>query len=114
MNLTRDQAISEHRKMWNWIADETEKQKRKVYKDEYFYKIGIENAPKNMCHCCEFNEQKGSYNSYCGNNCIIDWKSYMGCMGSYFLEWHIIDDWQESTRLARIIANLPERKENAD
>ena len=28
MELTREEAISEHRKMWNWIADEIEKEKR--------------------------------------------------------------------------------------
>ena len=39
MKLTREEAISEHRKMWNWIADEIEKEKR----DEY-----IEGLKKNI------------------------------------------------------------------
>ena len=30
--MTREEAIENHRKMWNWIADETEKRKRKVKK----------------------------------------------------------------------------------
>lgn len=116
MNLTRDQAISEHRKMWNWIADETENHKRKVLKIEYFLTMGINDIPFNECYCCEFNEQNDSYDSYCGNNCIINWESGMGCMRSYFFRWIVCDskNWQEATRLARIIANLPERKENAD
>ena len=36
MKLTREQAIMEHRKMWNWIADETLRLKRRVPKDNYF------------------------------------------------------------------------------
>lgn len=33
--MTRKEAIENHRKMWNWIADETVKQQRKVLKSEY-------------------------------------------------------------------------------
>lgn len=29
MELTREQAIAEHRKMWYWIAEETERRKEK-------------------------------------------------------------------------------------
>ena len=33
MELTREEAISEHRKMWNWIADKVEKRKeRSIYR----------------------------------------------------------------------------------
>lgn len=34
-------AIENHRKMWNWIADETEKQKRAVDKWEYYFAMKI-------------------------------------------------------------------------
>ena len=40
--LTREEAINEHRKMWNWIADETLKQKRKVNENEYFHQINFD------------------------------------------------------------------------
>ncbi len=32
MELTKEEAIANHRKMWNWIAEETLKQERKVEK----------------------------------------------------------------------------------
>ena len=104
MNFTREQAIELHRKMWNWIADETEKQKRKVYKDEYFYKIGIENAPKNMCHCCEFNNKNPI-------NCLIK-SSICSYKYPYYAYWITCNskNWKEAARLARIMANLPERE----
>ena len=112
MNLTRDQAISEHRKMWNWISYETKRKKRRVGKNEYFCAIGINNVPNSGCYCCEFHVNNNEVN--CGDNCIIDWGKNVGCLSSYFLEWNNTTDWEESARLARIIANLPERKENAD
>ena len=31
MELTREEAISKHRKMWNWIADKIEKEKEYQY-----------------------------------------------------------------------------------
>ena len=49
MRLTREQAIAEHRKMWNWIADETEKLKRRVGEREYFLAMGIRKIPFVEC-----------------------------------------------------------------
>ena len=34
MKLTKSEAVQEHRKMWNWIADETEKQERIVLEEK--------------------------------------------------------------------------------
>ena len=34
MKLTKSKAVRLHRKVWNWIADETEKQERIVLEDE--------------------------------------------------------------------------------
>lgn len=111
MKLTREQAISEHRKMWNWIADETDRLKRRVEKEEYFREMGILDIPHMECYCCEFER----YNpNCCEEHCIIDWGKGIGCADSYYIKWIFIDGWQQSARLARIIANLPERKENAD
>lgn len=108
MNLTREHAITEHRKMWNWIADETNRLKRKVKKYEYFDTMGIHDIPLNGCYCCEFNRRSNSY--HCGIDCIINWGKFLGCTDSYFAEWANTDDWKESARFARIIANLPERR----
>lgn len=107
MKLTREQAITEHRKMWNWIANMTEKLKRKIEKEEYFFAMRIKDIPRMECYCCEYND----HYMPCANTCIINWGEDKGCMGSYFVEWDsITDDWRYAARLARIIANLPERK----
>ena len=107
MNLSREQAIAEHRKMWNWIADMTEKLNRKIEKDEYFTEMEINNVPYLECYCCEFKR----YNPNCCNECcIIDWGKDKGCMDSYYRKWGPTNDWQEAARLARIIAELPERR----
>lgn len=36
MKLTREQAIKEHRKMWRWIAEETENRRYCVSKTKYY------------------------------------------------------------------------------
>ena len=112
MNLTREQAIAEHRKMWNWIADKTEKLKRKVEKEEYFREMGIANIPRSECYCCEylFSGCIVIQLSYCKNECAINWGENLNCIDSYYQKWIFIDGWQQSARLARIIANLPERE----
>lgn len=107
MILTRKQAIAEHRKMWNWISDETYKQKRKVEKNEYFSEMGIHNTPLAKCYCCEFSERNYGY---CGECCIINWGNGVGCQLSYYKLWIGTLDWEEAYKLAHIIANLPERE----
>ncbi len=46
MTLTRKQAIDEHRKMWNWIADETEKRGEIVKKRLHVPIITVLNCQK--------------------------------------------------------------------
>lgn len=41
LQWSREDFLFHHRKMWNWIADQTLKLKRKVYKEEYFDEMGI-------------------------------------------------------------------------
>ncbi len=113
MKLTKSEAIANHRKMWNWIAEETLKQKRKVEKSEYFKAHGITDIPLIECYCCE----------YAKNNCLncpIDWGGEFGaCMsrdtaddrkGLYWL-WLLEPDYLTAAELAKKIAELPERKE---
>lgn len=107
MNLTREQAIAEHRKMWNWIADMTEKLKHRVEKGEYFSEMEINNVPHLGCYCCEFEHHNPNC---CNEYCIIDWGYGKSCTDSYYRKWSSTNDWQEAARLSRIIANLPERE----
>lgn len=107
MELTKEEAISEHRKMWNWIADETENHKRKVLKIEYFYENNIKIIPLSHCYCCQYINDTSEH---CNNNCIIDWGESNYCLNGDYKKWSDTCDWEEAARLARIIANLPENK----
>lgn len=117
MELTREEAISKHRKMWNWIADRIEEEKE--YQDiedlkiEYCDREGFDDI-ENNCFCCEYT------NCVC-EFCPIKWESkvenYM-CVDKYKeddyegIYWICCDeeDWKEQAKLARQIANLPERE----
>lgn len=111
--LTKSEAIFNHRKMWHWMAAETRKQKRKVYKLEYldFYNISDENKPFGSCYACQYDIQ-------CDNDCThcpINWGDGMGCFtdGSLYREWLACNenenDWERAAELADKIAELPER-----
>ena len=54
--MTREEAIANHRKMWRWIADETERRECAVKKTDYFDAMGIheEDRPLSNCYCCEY------------------------------------------------------------
>lgn len=116
MELTREQAIEEHRKMWNWIADKIESLKIVIdiisYKREYLY-LFKKGEIANSCFMCEYT------NVYC-ECCPLDWKSNV--LSSKCVNRRMVGDdmglysrcvnavtWQEQDKLARQIANLPER-----
>lgn len=113
MELTREQAIAEHRKMWSWIAGETERTGHKLEKRDYFIRNGISEKIFLNCFCCEYVHQNG-------NGCVlcpIDWGNYIDgqnrCMESLLYDWtYSCDSHEESAQLARQIANLPERTDN--
>lgn len=68
MGLTREEAVSEHRKMWNWIADKIEEEKRDQYieclKEKYCNREGY--FIENDCFCC-------GYTKYICDYCPIEW-----------------------------------------
>ena len=120
--LTKEQAIEEHRKMWRWIAEETEKRQKIVHKEDYFKEYFPAEIIFCNCFCCEYAVRISGI-SEC-KFCPIDWDSkYNHCMcmnknfrhdGLYSL-WGFAtscDDWKEAAELARQIAELPERKLN--
>ena len=117
MELTREEAISKHRKMWNWIADKTEEEK--MYQDIEGLKIEYCNdeevrGVKNNCFCCEYTncvcefcpiELESKVEDYM---CIDKYKEddYEGIYSICCDE----TDWKEQAKLARKIANLSERE----
>lgn len=76
MELTREQAIAEHRKMWQWITEHYEK--NSIYsldlytlKKEYFRRLGYNHFY--ICGCsflCEYTRRFGV--ARC-EKCPLDW-----------------------------------------
>lgn len=111
--MTKQECIENHRKMWNWIADETEKRKDIVRKDEYFeaMRIPYEWRPLFECYACDFCKTNCE-------NCPIDWGGGKKCYtdNSPFNKWGEalvlgsitpLKYYKEAARFAREIANLP-------
>ena len=110
--MTREEAIRNHRILWNAIADETENKKCIVNKIEIFYKVFPSvGMITNYCFLCEYHR----YNVNACDQCLLERdrkESKIGCLGGLYNEWKNADSWQECARIAREIANLPERKQN--
>lgn len=66
-NLTLDESIEQHRKIWNWIADYG----GCMHKHNYFVDCLQTTRPINDCFLCEFN--KNNRGIFCNENCILDW-----------------------------------------
>lgn len=94
MELTREQAIMEHRKMWKWIS----RQIMKDYKENYsikdinsYKKIYLDNNFKNeyiacSCFCCQYATNKNRIQA-CVNNCPLYWNAENteeNCMKGYY------------------------------
>lgn len=123
--LSKEEAIRMHCKMWNWIADETKKQRVIIDKSEYFEAHGIPESerPLHYCYCCEYVYQETGevpdadrktaeeLPEGCTDICPIDWGANVDCMtdGSAFMQWCDTIEPEARAKLARIIAELPER-----
>lgn len=142
-NLTKEQAIAEHRKMWNWIADRLEEHHPGydvyMYKMEYMKKNFPYDNIRNHCFCCHYayavQENDGDdLTNYCiccpliwgtenntneffceqGNRDIPFEDIYLFGEKGYGL-WNYAQnltknhDYEEAAKVARQIANLPEK-----
>lgn len=136
--LTREEAIRRHRLMWNWIADETEKTGEPIGKHDAFIHFGwARSEALSSCWCCEWvcenwklDSDKFDFESAC-SSCPLDWSNgekkilKATCSKIMSNEGHInaglFEQWYfgtnrgkdpiEAARIARIIGNLPEKKE---
>lgn len=137
MELTKERAIEEHRKMWNWIADQYEKRSREDIgnlKRMYLCEnnmIGIYGG----CFLCNYaGNNDSSFGNYAFNcdQCLLEWPvpedsniedGY--CVDKYNLNdnyglYGMLEEgysesgnrlvFKEKENIARQIANLPERK----
>ena len=129
MELTKEKALELHRQLWNYIADESEKQERIVSKVEAFIHFGWPNI-RQWCWCCEYAEKQfrkeethcPPYQTRC-SVCPVVWNKTDSCCvhcDSPYNIWNWLyekgdkADWydlQNAIKYAREIANLPERKE---
>lgn len=114
MKLTFNEAIANHRKMWNWIADKSEERKRVISKADYFAENKIKDYAFENCYACEYGIQQIGY--YQGSakcdKCPIDW-GVENCeaISSPYYDWRNSEDYQSAAKYAREIANLPSREE---
>lgn len=130
--LTREEAIRRHRLMWNWIADETEKTGEPIRKHDAFKHFGWDRSKVlSLCWCCKWvfenwklGSDKSDFESAC-SSCPLDWSTGEkeilkatcstitgdGLYDQWLFKTYGEEDHAEASRLARIIANLPEKKE---
>lgn len=121
--MTREEAIENHRKMWNWIADQIEEREQVVdiHGVKVCYMFDIKSSigrDYNYCYCCYYADND------C-DNCPIQWPSgnlFFPCendksrkdnSGLWWQCQMLYDicscDWKKQAELVREIANLPER-----
>ena len=102
MKLTKEETIKLHRELWGWLAENPMKHKADWpgFKD-----IGI---VTNRCFCCEFTLDKNR--TVDCEKCPLIWP-YKRCGRSYFGEWDNAKLPEERSRLAALIRDLPEKKD---
>lgn len=124
MKLSKQQAIKEHRKMWNWIADEIEKTGHEVTKYDYlrqseyayeriradcFLCDYIRNTGDGLCGHCPLVWYKDD-DRFVGRTMCIDPKSPYFKYLLHDTKGKTYEEWvKESSKYAREIANLPIR-----
>lgn len=111
--MTREEAIKKHRELWHWIAEEHRKRKSVIVHKEDNPDVAKE-SPLNNCWLCEYVRQsKIVFYDFC-SACPINW-GVGTCMkkGSPYRAWtfNTFLDYEELAKLAKIIAELPEKGE---
>lgn len=126
--MTKSEAIENHRKMWNWIADQyedehgihlmTDEMKNLYIKDN----LGNNATVFNECFLCDYAfKESCSMSSYC-RYCPLEWpdkKEYDGFFCEtksnnranwvQCLNFSYKEQFKDAARIARAIANLPEK-----
>lgn len=128
--LMRKLYLKLHRKLWNWIADETERTHACVDKYDAFKHFGWKKSVWSQCWACQYRRWKTKYylpsgDEDCEKNCIVNWgtNSNTGkelacvmngsCEYSAYENWKDYcqaNDWLRACFAAREIANLTEKK----
>ena len=132
--MTKQEAVENHRKMWNWIANQIEKDEelKDVIDLKQKYCEIYNHYLLHNCFCCEY---CNSFFYLDCSKCPVEWPStasnFMcefkdiesekndGCDGLWIECANMLDEpeyytWEEQAELARQIANLPERNVDND
>lgn len=113
MELTREQAIAGHRKMWRWIAEEIKYREEvctiQYLKLEYLCTKGY--RLKDGCFLCEYTKNRACRCYCCPVSVPPGRKEIKACLGGLYYECSAASDWMEQYIFARQIAELPERED---
>lgn len=109
----RELTIINHRRLWGWIAYQTLKKKKKLYKTDYFkhYDIPPNKCPNSFCYLCEYREK---HYGLC-RTCLLDWDKEKNnlipthCSDSYWGDWYRSTNWIKTYYYADKISKLKER-----
>ena len=107
MELTRQEAIENHRTLWHEIARRTREEKRIVNKKEVV-RTG-EKLCRN-CYLCEYSvelSRKSFGNSAC-YFCPLCKPETMCCLGGLYDRWLYCESYKKAAEFADQIAELPE------
>lgn len=111
--MTKREAIENHRKMWNWIADQIEQEKDHQHivrlQREYMEQHGIAVSEPDFC-CLYDAEHNNDCTScpliWCGDEKNLCFAIHKTCLYEY--------EYKEQARLAREIANMPEKSDGGN
>lgn len=108
--------VDQHRKMWNWIADQIENRKstQEIFRLKKEYCLAIDEKPKFYCFSCQY-DMDDFNDPYCAH-CLFDFggsSAPFSCEEntSIYYKCKSAKTWQEQADLARKIANLPVRED---
>lgn len=104
--MTRDEAISKHRKMWDWISKHLGKSE-----EDYLEKFDPEAELYGYCYLCEYT--KKHYGEGC-ENCQFECSRVLCSFDGIYTTWCRMmgdRDYVRAAELAKKIAELPEREE---
>jgi len=116
-SLSKEEAIKRHRMMWEWMSEESLKQKRVVIKQEAFEHFGWDmDGIAHCCWCCEYAEQylKLSNRENLCSHCPLEWPNGR-CTNNhnngYYDEWFKClykNDYEKASLIAFEISKLYE------
>lgn len=105
--MTIQECREQHKKLWMWIAKETERLQEFVFKEDYFLAHPELPKPKKHCYLCEYALQFPYYGDMCVNCPLNDTKEECANSTSAYRKWKSnTKSVEEAAKLAEQIANL--------